>query len=79
MTQFSGVDVVLSRSFFRAVSPGPVPNAERTLGCRVEVFPRSCPLLVPLKRLGLQHDRFTQLTLREGDELLMYVSSGGKG
>mmetsp|Transcript_10126 Transcript_10126/g.22347 ORF Transcript_10126/g.22347 Transcript_10126/m.22347 type:complete len:372 (-) Transcript_10126:118-1233(-) len=78
VTDYAGLDVAVSRTRLRASQPGVVPQADRILGSRFEVQPAHSPIILPLKRVGLQHDRFTKIQLREGDQLLLYISQGGK-
>lgn len=77
-TEYAGIDVAVSRTRFRAEAQGVVPQADRILGSRFEVLPRSSPIILPLKRVGLQHDRFTKIQLRQGDGIDLYISQGGK-
>merc|ERR1719399_472942 len=77
-TEYAGIDVAVSRTRLRAEAPGVVPQADRILGSRFEVLPRSSPIILPLKRVGLQHDRFTKIQLRQGDTIELYISQGGK-
>jgi len=78
MTEYAGIDVAVSRTTLRAEALGIVPQADRILGSRFEVLPRSSPIILPLKRVGLQHDRFTKIQLRQGDTIELYISQGGK-
>ena len=75
-TEYAGIDVAVSRTQLRADAQGVVPQADRILGSRFEVLPRSSPIILPLKRVGLQHDRFTKIQLRQGDSILLYISHG---
>mmetsp|Transcript_82472 Transcript_82472/g.238199 ORF Transcript_82472/g.238199 Transcript_82472/m.238199 type:complete len:385 (+) Transcript_82472:238-1392(+) len=77
-TEYAGIDVAVSRTRLRAEAPGVVPQADRILGSRFEVLPRNSPIILPLKRVGLQHDRFTKVQLRQGDSIHLYISQGGK-
>jgi len=77
-TEYAGIDVAVSRTRLRAETPGGVPQADRILGSRFEVLPWSSPIILPLKRVGLQHDRFTKVQLRQGDSIQLYISQGGK-
>lgn len=77
-TEYAGIDVAVSRTRLRAESQGVVPQADRILGSRFEVLPRTSPIILPLKRVGLQHDRFTKIQLRQGDSIELYISQGGK-
>jgi len=77
-TEYAGIDVAVSRTRLRADAQGVVPQADRILGSRFEVLPRSSPIILPLKRVGLQHDRFTKIQLRQGDSIHLYISQGGK-
>jgi len=77
-TEYAGIDVAVSRTRLRAGAQGVVPQADRILGSRFEVLPRNSPIILPLKRVGLQHDRFTKIQLRQGDSLHLYISQGGK-
>jgi len=77
-TEYAGIDVAVSRTRLRAEAHGVVPQADRILGSRFEVLPRSSPIILPLKRVGLQHDRFTKIQLRQGDDVHLYISQGGK-
>jgi len=70
-TEYAGIDVAVSRTRLRAEAQGVVPQADRILGSRFEVLPRSSPIILPLKRVGLQHDRFTKIQLRQGDCILL--------
>jgi hypothetical protein len=77
-TEYAGLDVAVSRTRLRASAQGVVPQADRILGSRFEVLAHNSPIILPLKRVGLQHDRFTKIQLREGDILTLYISQGGK-
>lgn len=77
-TEYAGIDVAVSRTTLRAEVQGIVPQADRILGSRFEVLPRGSPIILPLKRVGLQHDRFTKIQLRQGDDIHLYISQGGK-
>jgi hypothetical protein len=77
-TEYAGIDVAVSRTRLRAEAQGVVPQADRILGSRFEVLPRTSPIILPLKRAGLQHDRFTKIQLRQGDSIQLYISQGGK-
>jgi len=77
-TEYAGIDVAVSKTRLRADAQGVVPQADRILGSRFEVLPRSSPIILPLKRVGLQHDRFTKIQLRQGDIIKLYISQGGK-
>mmetsp|Transcript_19119 Transcript_19119/g.37545 ORF Transcript_19119/g.37545 Transcript_19119/m.37545 type:complete len:391 (-) Transcript_19119:100-1272(-) len=77
-TEYAGIDVAVSRTRLKAETQGVVPQADRILGSRFEVLPRSSPIILPLKRVGLQHDRFTKIQLRQGDAIHLYISQGGK-
>lgn len=77
-TEYAGIDVAVSRTRLSAEQHGVVPQADRILGSRFEVLPASSPIILPLKRVGLQHDRFTKIQLRQGDGIDLYISQGGK-
>jgi len=77
-SEYAGIDVAVSRTRLRANEVGVVPQADRILGSRFEVMPRSSPIILPLKRVGLQHDRSTKIQLRQGDCIDLYISQGGK-
>lgn len=77
-TEYAGIDVAVSRTRLRAEEQGVVPQADRILGGRFEVLPRNSPIILPLKRIGLQHDRFTKIQMRQGDSIYLYISQGGK-
>jgi hypothetical protein len=77
-TEYAGIDVAVSRTQLVAKDTGVVPQADRFLGSRLEVLPRDSPIILPLKRVGLQHDRFTKIQLRQGDTVRLYISQGGK-
>lgn len=77
-TEYAGIDVAVSKTRFRAEAQGIVPQADRILGSRFEVLPQASPIILPLKRVGLQHDRFTKIQLRQGDLIDLYISQGGK-
>lgn len=51
-TEYAGIDVAVSRTRLRAEAQGVVPQADRILGSRFEVLPRSSPIILPLKRAG---------------------------
>jgi hypothetical protein len=77
-TEYAGIDVAVSRTQLVAAETGVVPQADRFLGSRLEVLPSDSPIILPLKRVGLQHDRFTKIQLRQGDTVRLYISQGGK-
>jgi hypothetical protein len=77
-TEYAGIDVAVSRTRLRAEKTGVVPQADRILGSRFEVLRGDSPIILPLKRVGLQHDRFTKIQLRQGDVINLYISQGGK-
>jgi hypothetical protein len=77
-TEYAGIDVAVSRTRLRTEKEGVVPQADRILGSRFEVLPANSPIILPLKRVGLQHDRFTKIQLRKGDYIDLYISQGGK-
>jgi len=77
-TEYAGIDVAVSRTRLCADKVGVVPQADRILGSRFEVLPRMNPIILPLKRVVLQHDRFTKIQLRQGDSIELYISQGGK-
>jgi len=77
-TEYAGIDVAVSKTKLRAEAAGVVPQADRVLGSRFEVLNQNSPIILPLKRVGLQHDRFTKIQLRQGDEIHLYISQGGK-
>lgn len=76
-TDFTGIDVVLSRSKYSATEIGEVPNAKRWLGLEACVRDAKLPIVCALTRLGLQHDRFSMKHFRQGDSIWLYVSQGG--
>ena len=73
-TEFTGIDVCNSRSVLEAWDTGVVPTSEHVFGTRCEVLPGNGPIVIPLKRAGLQHDRFTKLQLRQGDFIRFYIT-----
>jgi len=77
-TDWAPVHVAVSRTRLHAEVQGIVPAADRILGSRFEVLPKVSPIILPLKRVGLQHDRFTKIQLRQGDNIELYISQGGK-
>jgi len=77
-TEYAGIDIAVSKTRLRARGRGIVPQADRILGSRYEVLPSNSPIILPLKRVGLQHDRFTKIQLRQGDVIDLYISQGGK-
>eukprot|EP00392_Amoebophrya_sp_AT5.2_P016674 g16963.t1 len=77
-TNYAGLDVAVSRSYLHASEIGPVPLADKILGLRIEVLPRYAPIILPLKRIGLLHDRFTKIQLRQGDVVKLYITQGGR-
>eukprot|EP00917_Polyrhabdina_sp_WS-2016_P008587 GHVP01019220.1.p1 GENE.GHVP01019220.1~~GHVP01019220.1.p1 ORF type:complete len:460 (+),score=50.15 GHVP01019220.1:32-1411(+) len=63
-TRFTGVEITHTRSEYDACQTGEVPESFSLLGIACFVRPQNSSIVVPLKRLGLQHDRFTQLYTR---------------
>ncbi|CBZ55069.1 conserved hypothetical protein [Neospora caninum Liverpool] len=77
-TEFSGMDVAVRKSRYRAVRQGSLGSAAcRCWGFPCEILPQGLPVVCSLTRRGLQHDRFLSVQLREGDVLDYYVSQGG--
>ncbi|PHJ16413.1 hypothetical protein CSUI_009775 [Cystoisospora suis] len=77
-TEFSGMDVAIRKSTYQAAAPGSLGvNACRCWGFPCEVLPAGVPIVCPLTRRGLQHDRFLSVQLRVGDIVEFYMSQGG--
>ncbi|PFH34091.1 hypothetical protein BESB_072430 [Besnoitia besnoiti] len=77
-TEFFGMDVAVRKSTYRAVRQGSLgATACRCWGFPCEVLPQGVPIVCPLTRRGLQHDRFLSVQLREGDVVDYYLSQGG--
>lgn len=76
-TEFAGVDITCSRSAFKAVETGDVPRSRELLNLNYHVVPKGTAIVCPLKRHGMQHDRFTRQWVRMGDSIVLYISQGG--
>ena len=76
-TEFAGIDITCSRSVYIASEIGEVPQSRRWLGIQSIVMPRKSPIVCPLTRLGLQHDRFSPHLVRQGDIIILYILQGG--
>ncbi|EPT26137.1 hypothetical protein TGME49_310930 [Toxoplasma gondii ME49] len=77
-TEFSGMDVAVRKSTYRAVRQGSLGSAAcRSWGFPCEILPQGVPVVCSLTRWGLQHDRFLSVQLREGDIIDYYMSQGG--
>ncbi|CDJ65356.1 hypothetical protein ENH_00004230 [Eimeria necatrix] len=77
-TSYSGIDVLVRRSLYKAVREGSVgAAAQRAWGLQCKVLPPDSPVVFPLTRRGLLHDRSTSLQLRVGDSLEYYLTIGG--
>eukprot|EP00923_Selenidium_pygospionis_P002755 GHVN01004228.1.p1 GENE.GHVN01004228.1~~GHVN01004228.1.p1 ORF type:complete len:437 (+),score=42.85 GHVN01004228.1:1491-2801(+) len=76
-TEFAGIDITCSRSTFKAVEIGDVPRSRELLNLNLHVVPKGTAIVCPLKRQGMQHDRFTRQWVRQGDTILLYISQGG--
>lgn len=76
-TEFTGIDITCSRSTYIASATGEVPQSRRWLGIESIVKPAGTPIVCPLTRLGLQHDRFSRQHVRQGDTILLFITQGG--
>lgn len=77
-TAYSGIDVLVRRSLYSASRAGLIGNAaQRAWGLQCQVLPADAPIVFPLTRKGLLHDRASCLQLREGDILEAYLTIGG--
>ena len=76
-TEFAGVDVTISRSTFKAIQPGIVPDSLSRIGIMIEVKPQNSEIIQEVKRMGLLYDRHRPIQLREGDTFVLYISRGG--
>lgn len=55
---------------------GPRPQAsQRGTSGPHNVLLEGSPIILPLKRVGLQHDRFTKIQLRQGDDVHLHTGS----
>lgn len=72
--EFTGSEVVISKSTFKAEKEGAVPESLAKIGIWVEVVPFNAELKQEVRRLGLLYDRQVPVRLRIGDELVVYVS-----
>lgn len=77
-TEFAGVDILYTRTLLTAMESGSVSLSDKYLGVPYVIVPKNNPILISIPRCGLVHDRFAQVLLREGDEILFYLSQGGK-
>jgi hypothetical protein len=75
--EFTGSEIIVSKSTFRAEMLGIVPDSMNLIGVWVEVIGGMVEMKQEVKRLGLLYDRHTTIRLRIGDELVIYVSRGG--
>ncbi|XP_026193228.1 uncharacterized protein LOC34623623 [Cyclospora cayetanensis] len=77
-TSYSGVDVLVRRSTYNAAREGSLgAAAKRAWGLQCRVLPADAPIVFPLTRRGLLHDRATSFYLRVGDTLDSYLTVGG--
>lgn len=76
-SEYSGVSVVISRSRYAVVSLGDMKQATDVLGIHFKVVKQNKPIIVPLKRLGLEHDRFSNHQIRIGDTVELFAVQGG--
>lgn len=72
--EFTGSEVVVSKSTFKALREGVVPESLLSIGVWVEIIQEKSELRQEVKRLGLLYDRHLPIRLRVGDELVVYVS-----
>ncbi|OEH80662.1 hypothetical protein cyc_07722 [Cyclospora cayetanensis] len=64
-TSYSGVDVLVRRSTYNAAREGSLgAAAKRAWGLQCRVLPADAPIVFPLTRRGLLHDRATSFYLR---------------
>lgn len=75
--EFTGSEIIVSKSTFRAEKPGIVPESVMLIGICVEVLEENCEVKQEVKKVGLLYDRHVPIRLRIGDELIVYVSRGG--
>ncbi|KAF8820366.1 hypothetical protein IE077_003256 [Cardiosporidium cionae] len=77
-TDYAGYDSAVRRSVYKAVAPGSISErVQRMWGAAWEVFPRDHPIVCPLVRTGLLHDRFLSVQIRVGDTVKYFLSQGG--
>eukprot|EP01057_Protomagalhaensia_wolfi_P003783 Protomagalhaensia_wolfi_Nauph_80__3782@NODE_382_length_2636_cov_79_586831_g288_i0_p2_GENE_NODE_382_length_2636_cov_79_586831_g288_i0NODE_382_length_2636_cov_79_586831_g288_i0_p2_ORF_typecomplete_len269_score16_24_NODE_382_length_2636_cov_79_586831_g288_i013392145 len=76
-SEYTGVSIVISRSRYSVEALGEVVPAAAILGLECKVLRKEDPIVVPLKRLGLEHDRFANQQIRMGDRITLYIVQGG--
>ncbi|CAG9330815.1 unnamed protein product [Blepharisma stoltei] len=76
-SQFTGVDVNVSKHTYRAEKEGIVPNSMDLIGIGIEIHNKNGEITNELKRMGLLYDRHCSLHLKIGDTLVLYISKGG--
>ncbi|OII77677.1 hypothetical protein cand_014930 [Cryptosporidium andersoni] len=76
-TEYAGTDLVTCRVHYKAVKCGELSNAEKIFGIDIVVLPRDYAIICPLKRIGLQHDRYSPLQIRIDDTIVLYITKGG--
>eukprot|EP01053_Blabericola_migrator_P003509 Blabericola_migrator_1__3508@NODE_203_length_11435_cov_141_633445_g174_i0_p5_GENE_NODE_203_length_11435_cov_141_633445_g174_i0NODE_203_length_11435_cov_141_633445_g174_i0_p5_ORF_typecomplete_len400_score46_07_NODE_203_length_11435_cov_141_633445_g174_i047955994 len=76
-SEYTGVSIVISRSRYSVETLGEVIPAASILGLECKVLNKDDPIVVPLKRLGLEHDRFANQQIRKGDKITLYIVQGG--
>ena len=75
--EFTGSEIIVSKSTFRAEKIGIVPESVMYIGICVEILDKECEVRQEVKKVGLLYDRHVPIRLRLGDELVVYVSRGG--
>ncbi|KAH7647374.1 hypothetical protein FG379_003041 [Cryptosporidium bovis] len=76
-TECAGTDVITYKIIYNAIKPGELANSKEHFGIDISVVPKNFAIISALKRKGLQHDRYSPLQLRVGDQLVLYISKGG--
>ena len=75
--EFTGSEIIVSKSTFRAEIIGIVPESVSCIGICVEIVDDNYEIKQEVKRMGLLYDRHVPIRLRVGDELVLYISRGG--
>ncbi|KAH8738925.1 hypothetical protein FG386_000791 [Cryptosporidium ryanae] len=76
-TEYAGTDIITYKITYKATKPGELNNSKEHFGIDISVVPSNFAIISALKRKGLQHDRYSPLQLRVGDQLVLYISKGG--
>lgn len=75
--EFTGSEIIVSKSTFKAEKCGIVPDSMSYIGIWVEIVEEGADIKQEVKRMGLLYDRHVPVRLRIGDELVVYISRGG--